>query len=101
MRTSRNARRAARSINVASLSNNLLRYRSYCRIHFIVYPTNVRRDDGVVVSTWCPECLKDDEWFNKAVAELRAEGQAEIWKSQALARAEQLAGHELRKYRHG
>lgn len=97
MRRSRHVKR----YNPDGLNARILGYRSWCRAHQSYYPTNIQQPNGHIVANDCPACTDDERWFNLAWAELRAEGRDTIWRSEVIARGEQLAGHELRKYRYG
>lgn len=50
----------------------------------------------------CPTCVSDNEWYTKAATALWRESGKRATHAEVLARAEQAAGHPLKKYRaHG
>jgi len=49
----------------------------------------------------CPQCVSDNEWYSKAATALWQERGDRASAAEVLARAEQMAGHELRRYRRG
>jgi len=49
----------------------------------------------------CPQCISDRDWYTSAALALRQEIGGRPTHDQVLARAEQMAGHELRRFRHG
>jgi hypothetical protein len=78
-------------------NDQLLERGAWCQIHRRGYAAN-HWANGRVEAQDCPRCTAERQWVRKAMTQLRAEN-VTITGPLLLARAEQLAGKRLHRYK--